>query len=179
MVGVDDFNAKCPRCKRSNCYAWFDSHMGEDNLFCPDCGFQRRILQMVDKKKSRELRISQGVDPNEKFPKIWKQTKRGAFIFRVYYYDEGKRKKKDEMDFNKKPRPFPEKRALVGRMYLEGYKLKYISAASGFSITTINRWAKKFKWDIKYQKWYDKEVGPFEADNYLKFQYKKEYRDPK
>jgi len=179
MSSVDDFSVTCPRCKRKNCHYWWDSHLGRSSLFCPNCEFEIITVWIVDRKKSRELRISQGVDSDEEFPKVFKKAKDGIIISKTYYYDEGIRKKEDEVDFNKKSAYYSKIKTLVCRMYLDGYKLKYISAASGISIKTISSWAKRFKWDLKYKKFYWNKVGRYEGDNnYFLFLGKRKYRVP-
>lgn len=179
MSSVDDFNVTCPRCKRKNCHYWWDSHLGRSSLSCPNCDLDIITVWIIDKKKSQELRISQGIDPNEEFPKVFKKAKDGRIISKTYYYDEGRRKKENEVDLNKKSVPYPEIKILVRRMYLDGYKLKYISKASRISIKTISHWAKKFKWDLEYKKFYWDKVGRYQGDNnYLLFLSKQKYRAP-
>lgn len=178
MVGVTNLSAKCPRCKRNNCYSWWESHAGESGLHCPNCGYEYKLVQVVDRKKTKELHIKEGISLKEEFPKVWKQTKKGKFIQKAYYYDEGQRKKREEVDFNKRTISISKEQILAKRMYLEGYKLKNIFAAVGVSLATICRWAKRYGWEVLYQKGYEKKLRTIDCDNYRVFYFKRSHRAP-
>ena len=157
----------------------WESNTGESELWCPDCGYQYRLVTVVDRKKTNEMRIAEGISLKEKFPIYWKRNKNGKFFFKSYFYDEGQRKKKKELDFNKKTLSFSKEQIIAERMYLDGYRIKNIVAAAGVSLKTICRWANKYGWELQYRREYENKLKSIEPDNYFKVLFKRSHRFPK